>query len=370
MTDLFPIASLVGKERKTLRSANDMVEKALVDPAQLDDLAQMAKRYAVAMTPEMYQLATEKDDAIARQFVPDLQELTVLPQEMQDPIGDYNHAPTHEGQELKALVHRHADRVLLKPTNVCAVYCRFCFRREMVGPEGHSITQNDVDLALDYIEQHPEITEVILTGGDPFMLSLRRMEPMMMRLNAIAHLRRIRFHTRMPIVSPGKLSKEMIEILTRSHQHGKKIILAIHVNHAREFSAEACEALTRLATNGIMLLGQSVLLRGVNDNVTALADLCTTMLDNHIKPYYLHHPDLTVGTAHFRMSFEKGMALMSALRQQVSGIAVPQYTLDIPGGFSKIAIHDGNIRAIEGKAGHYKVRDESGQWHDYVDILP
>lgn len=372
LNNMFPIASLGGfagnKEKKTLRSAQELVDAGLMDSEHIDAVNEMAKRYAIAMTPDMRDLAKQghdlqgndwKNDPIAKQFVPDLREMTILPQELPDPIGDYNHSP------FKALVHRHKNRVLLKPTNVCAVYCRFCFRREMVGPEGDSISQSDVDAALDYIAEHSEISEVILTGGDPLMLSIRRLEPLMQRLHAIPHLRYIRFHTRIPVVAPAKISDEIVAIL-----HGdKRVIMAIHANHAREFTADASAALNKLANKGIMLLGQSVLLKGINDNVSALADLCETMLDNHIKPYYLHHPDLTTGTSHFRMSFESGMALMDELRQRVSGIAVPQYTLDIPGGVSKIAITSANVMAVKDKPGHYVLRDIFGQMHEYADVI-
>ncbi len=214
----------------------------------------------------------------------------------------------------------------------CAVYCRFCFRREMVGPQGDTVTQEHVDQALDYIESHDEITEVILTGGDPLMLSPERLGKLLNRLQAIPHVRWIRLHTRIPVVSPKKITTDMIAALKGI----KPVYLAIHTNHAREFTVEAGAALARLAQNGIVLLGQSVLLKGINDSVDVLRELFETMLMHRIKPYYLHHPDLTSGTSHFRMSLERGMDLMAALRaEDVSGISIPQYTLDIPAGSAK-----------------------------------
>lgn len=313
------------------------------------------------ITPDMARLIVPgvSDDPIARQFIPDSRETRVLPQELGDPTGDYAHAP------LKALVHRHANRVLLKPTMVCAVYCRFCFRREMVGPKGDTITQSDMDEALAYIEAHTEINEVILTGGDPLMLSPKKLQALMQRLQAMPHIRWIRLHTRVPVVAPAKVTAEMLAALRGI----KGVIMAIHANHAREITAEAGAALARLAHNGVVLLGQSVLLKGVNFSVEALTELFETMMANRVKPYYLHHPDLTAGTGHFRFSFEEGMALMTAVQQRVSGVCLPQYTLDIPGGVTKIAINEATVRPVPGRAGAYELRDPSGGIHFYEDNL-
>lgn len=358
MTRQFAILSPV--KGTSLRTAKALVHAGLVTSEQRDDMERMSERYAISVTPEMQAAMTSANDPVGLQFIPDIREMDILPQELSDPIGDDKHAP------MKALVHRYKNRVLLKPTNVCAVYCRFCFRRDMVGPGGDSIMQKDVDVALDYIEQHPEIEEIILTGGDPLMLAVKRLQPLMQRLHAIKHVRWIRFHTRIPVVSPSKISDELIACLAGE----KRIIMAIHANHANEFTPAAKDALERLTRQGVMLLGQSVLLKGINSSVSALVDLCETMIDHHIKPYYLHHPDLTVGTSHFRFSFEEGIELVNQLHQRVSGICMPQYTLDIPGGFSKIAINRDTVQAVEGKKGHYKLRDSHGSIHDYVDELP
>lgn len=343
----------------TLRTAEDLLAAGVIAPENFSAIQKMSERYAIAITPEMRELVQGHDDPIARQFVPDIRETTVLPQELLDPIGDYPHSP------LKALVHRYKNRVLLKPTNVCAVYCRFCFRREMVGPEGDSVTQDDVDQALAYIAAHPEISEVILSGGDPLMLSPKRLQALMQALQAMPHIRWIRFHTRVPVVAPGKITNDLIAVLKGI----KTVVMAVHANHAREFTPAAGAALARLAQSGVVLVGQSVLLKGINDSVDALAELMETMMANRIKPYYLHHPDLTTGTSHFRLSFEQGMSLMNQLRERVSGLCVPQYTLDIPGGYTKICITRETVIPVTGSPGDYILKDASGREYKYSDQL-
>jgi lysine 2,3-aminomutase len=315
----------------------------------------------LGITPDMARLvvADDPNDPIALQFLPTDLEARILPQELIDPTGDYIHAP------LKALVHRHPNRVLLKPTMVCAVYCRFCFRRDMVGPNGDSITQKDVEDALGYISQHTEINEVILTGGDPLMLSPKKLQTLLHQLQAMPHIKWIRLHSRVPVVAPNKITNEMINSLKGL----KAVVIAIHANHAREITAEAGAALSRLANNGVVLLGQSVLLKGINNSVEALKALFETMMANRVKPYYLHHPDLTAGTSHFRLPFEEGMELMNAVSMQVSGVCMPQYTLDIPGGVTKIAITPANVRANPEITGGYILRDPSGRDHFYQDNL-
>ncbi len=344
---------------QTLRSADDLVAAGLMTHAQGTAIAPLAERYTVAITHEMAFLIDRDDpfDPIAAQFVPDAREANLLLQELYDPTGDYTHSP------LKALVHRHKDRVLLKPTTACAVYCRFCFRREMVGPNGDSVTQSDIDEALDYIAAHAEIKEVILTGGDPLMLSANRLSALMQRLQVIPHVKWIRFHTRIPVVAPDKITAEVLAAL----RGVKAVLMAVHVNHAREITTGAVAALARLAGQGITLMGQSVLLKGVNDDAETLANLFESLTANRVKPYYLHHPDLTTGTSHFRLSFETGMALMEAVRKRVSGVCIPHYVVDIPGGAFKVPVSKETIRPVAGQKGAYLVLDPYGKEHFYHD---
>jgi lysine 2,3-aminomutase len=344
-----------------IRTAKDLIAAGLAAPQRLAQLEAVAARYAVAISPELVELIdpADPDDPIARQFVPDARELTTLPEERDDPIGDLAHSP------VEGIVHRYPDRVLLKAVHVCPVYCRFCFRREMVGPQGlGTLTPEAMDTAIGYIADHPEIWEVILTGGDPLILSPRRLGEMMERLRAIPHVKIVRFHTRVPVVEPGRIDATLVAALKAS---GKTTYLAVHANHPRELTGAAREAIGRLADAGIALISQTVLLKGVNDDPDVLADLMRAFVELRIKPYYLHHPDLAPGTSHFRVSIEEGRALVAGLRGRVSGLAQPTYILDIPGGHGKAVIATESIRATGD--GCYSVRDFRGHEHVYRDVM-
>lgn len=318
-------------------------------------IEQVVERYAVAVSPHLLALIDPADprDPIARQFLPSLEELNQLPHEMADPIGDAAHSP------VPGIVHRHTDRVLFKAVAACPVYCRFCFRRETVG-QGEGLSRAQIDAAFAYIESHPEIWEVILTGGDPFILSPRRIEEISHRLAAIAHVKVVRWHTRVPMVDPARITDALVAALLVP---GATSWVAIHANHPREFDPAAVRAIARLADAGIPLVSQSVLLKGVNDRVETLEELMRSFVQNRVKPYYLHHPDLAPGTAHFRMDIEEGLALLAALRRRLSGLAMPNYMLDIPGGFGKVPL---NADHLEKTASGWRVRDHGGRWHPYM----
>ncbi|MCC6983581.1 MAG: lysine-2,3-aminomutase-like protein [Bauldia sp.] len=348
-------ASNPGAGKATLRSAQDLADAALIPSEEVKALSAVAARYAVAVTPDMGSLIeAEPEGPIAAQFIPDARELTSTPEELLDPIGDEAHAP------VKGIVHRYPDRVLLKPLHVCAVYCRFCFRREVVGPGGSgALSPAELDAALGYVRAHPEVWEVILTGGDPFMLSPRRMREIGRTLAGIGHVKVVRWHTRVPVVDPSRVTGELVAALKAS---GKAVWVAIHANHASEFTAEARDAIARLAEAGIPLVSQSVLLRGVNDDVATLDALMRTFVENRVKPYYLHHPDLAPGTAHFRGTIAEGQGLMRDLRGRLSGLAQPTYVLDIPGGHGKVPV---GPAWVEDDAEGLVVTDPNGEHHRY-----
>jgi lysine 2,3-aminomutase len=335
---------------------SDLVERGLVAPEGADELRLVAERYAVAITDDMAALIDPDDpfDPIAAQFVPDVAELRDSPHDRSDPIGDDAHSP------VPGIVHRYPDRVLLKPILVCPVYCRFCFRREQVG-QGEGVLAPDVlDRAFSYIETHPEIWEVIVTGGDPFLLSPRRLAEIVRRLDTIDHVAVMRFHTRVPVAEPGRIGAGLVEALAAE----KAIYVVVHANHPRELTPAMREAIGRLVRAGIPVLSQSVLLRGVNDDASTLEALFRGLVAMRVKPYYLHHPDLAPGTGHFRLGIDEGRNLVGRLRGRVSGLCQPSYVLDIPGGWGKVPIGPGAVTP-GGGTGEWIVTDPDGREHVY-----
>ena len=339
---------------ETLRTIDDLVDAGLAAHAQRQALADVAARYAVAVTPDMARLIDPADpaDPIARQFIPDPRELLQSPGERPDPIGDRVH------EKLPGLIHRYPDRVLLKLTHTCPVYCRFCFRREVVGPGGDAtLAGAALDRAIAYIVSDPGIWEVILTGGDPLILAPRRITEVTRRLEAIPHVQVLRWHSRVPIVDPGRVTAELAAALQSAT---KTVYVGIHANHPRELTSAAQSACRRLADAGLGLVSQTVLLKGVNDDAATLVALFRAFVALRIRPYYLHHADLAPGTAHFRTSIAAGQALMRELRGHISGLALPTYILDIPGGHGKVPV---GPDYVDEAGGH--VRDRDGTAHRY-----
>jgi lysine 2,3-aminomutase len=381
----WPMPDGATPDARTLRTADALVSAGLITPGGRDAAAAVARRYAVAVTPAMRALispgfdrriapgfdrandcANEPgldraiepridpgndpgnswlDDPIARQFLPDPAELITAPHESPDPIADQALTP------IKGVVHRYADRALLKPLLVCPVYCRFCFRREQVGPDGGLLSDAELAAAYDWFRARPAIREVILTGGDPLMLSPRRLREIVAALSAIPHIETLRVHTRVPVADPERLTPALAHAL----ETAKSMWLVVHANHAREFTDAARAALRRVLARGIPLLGQSVLLRGVNDSEAALEALFRAMLTARVKPYYLHQLDPAPGTARFHVPIQEGRRLLAGLRGRVTGLAWPTYVLDLPGGHGKVPIGpdyfdpDGHVRDLEGR---------------------
>jgi lysine 2,3-aminomutase len=340
----------------TRRSAADLVAAGLAPPEALVELERVAARYAVALTAGLGELIDPADrhDPIARQFVPDPAELDQQAEETADPIGDDANSP------VEGIVHRYPDRVLLKLAYVCAVYCRFCFRREMVGPgRRRALSGAALAAALGYIRDHREIWEVILTGGDPLILSARRLREVMGALALVDHVKVARIHTRVPIAAPALITPALARALK---SFGKASYVVVHANHPRELTPAARAACARLIDAGIPMLSQSVLLRGVNDDPATLTALMRALVECRIKPYYLHHGDLAPGTSHLRTTIAHGQALMRELRGRVSGLCQPAYMLDIPGGHGKSPI---GPSYISGAAGRFEVEDFKGDRHSY-----
>ncbi len=315
-------------DRQALRDTDALITAGLVAPNARCKVAAVERRYAVAISPAMRALIERPDDPIGRQFVPDARELITAPHEAADPIADDALSP------IKGVVHRYPDRALLKPLLICPVYCRFCFRREHVGPDGGLLTEAELQAAYAWFADRPAIREVILTGGDPLMLSPRRLAAIVGAISAIPHIELLRIHTRVPTADPSMITDALATALATD----KAMWLVLHANHAREFTAEARAAIRRIQAQAIPVLGQSVLLRGVNDSAEALEALFRAMLAERVKPYYLHQLDAAPGTARFHVPIEEGRRLLAELRGRVTGLAWPTYVLDIPGGHGKVPI--------------------------------
>ncbi len=316
------------KPKQTIRDVSGLIAAGLAPEATRPALDQVAARYAIALPAALHALITGPDDPIARQFIPDAAELITAPHESADPVADETLSP------VKGIVHRYPDRALLKPLLACPVYCRFCFRREQVGPDGGVLTESELAAAYHYIEEQPGIREVILTGGDPLILSPRRLADILRRLSAIPHVEILRIHTRAPVADPAIVTDALADALDIP----APLFLALHVNHARELTEDAVNSLKKLQRRGIPILGQTVLLAGVNDSVAACGDLFRAMLRARIKPYYLHQLDPAPGTARFHVPPDRGRALLAALRGKISGTALPTYIFDRPGGLGKIPL--------------------------------
>ena len=309
-----------------IRDADGVIDAGFAPSHTRVALDAVGARYAVLIPDALQALIDDPDGPIGRQFIPHPDELITAPHEHPDPIGDDLLSP------VPGIVHRYADRALLKPLLICPTYCRFCFRREHVGPSGGLLTDAELDSAYAWLRAHPAVTEVILTGGDPLMLSPRRLAAIIAALNAIPHIEFIRIHTRVPVADPARVTPALAAALASA----LPAWMVVHVNHASELTPGAVAALDAIRAQGVPLLSQSVLLRGVNDTAPALADLFRALLRARVKPYYLHQLDPAPGTARFAVPVAEGQALLRNLRGQLTGLAWPTYVIDIPGGHGKV----------------------------------
>src|SRR5271170_2727520 len=288
-------------------------------------------KLALAITPYFFNLIDAGDEncPIRRQVVPRVEETYIAPWEMSDPCGEDAHSP------VPGLVHRYPDRVLFLVTDRCAAYCRYCTRSRMVSNAAGYDFHPEFERQIEYIRQHPEVRDVLLSGGDPLLLSDEKLETLLSRLRAIPHVEFLRIGTRIPIFLPQRITPDLCAMLKKFHP----LFISIHANHPRELTTEVREALGRLADAGIPLGNQSVLLRNVNDNVTVMRALMQKLLMCRVKPYYLYQCDLIAGSAHLRASVSKGLEIMENLRGHTTGYAVPQYVIDAPGGGGKVPIN-------------------------------
>ncbi|MEI4486350.1 lysine-2,3-aminomutase-like protein [Frigidibacter sp. MR17.14] len=351
MTRPGPVANPVAWTRP-----EDLIAAGLAPPGARALLERLDETFRIRVPPALQAALVSPEDPVGRQVLPTAAELEVGPAALHDPIGDRAHAP------VEGLTHRYPDRVILHLTQTCAVYCRFCFRRETVGATGH-LPEPALAAALDYVARTPAIREVILTGGDPLVLSPRRIAAVAARVAEIASVDALRVHTRIPVVAPERIDAAMIAAL-KAHPAPR---IVIHTNHAQELTPDARAAIGRLVAAGIPLLSQSVLLRGVNDSAAALDELWRALGRLGVTPYYLHHCDLARGAEHFRTTIAEGRALIASLRGRIPGHLLARYVLDIPGGFGKVPLDADHAQEVA--PGQWRITDVSGGVHDYADPL-
>ena len=293
-------------------------------------LSEVVARYPMRITPYYLGLIEETGDAIWRQCVPDPAELCDHIQSP-DPLDEERLSP------VPGLIHRYPDRVVWIASSACAVYCRFCMRKRGVGCPGMAPAPQDESIA--YIAAHPEIRDVILSGGDPLLLHDDQIDAILTRLRKIPHVEIVRIGTRTPATLPERITPKLVRMLKRHHP----LYLNTHFNHPREITPQAAKACAMLADAGIQLGNQTVLLKGVNDDPAIMRTLMRRLLAIRVRPYYLHQMDLVKGTAHFRTPVAQGVAVLEALRGHTSGLAVPHYVIDLPGGKGKVEVPSGRM---------------------------
>jgi lysine 2,3-aminomutase len=302
-------------------------------------VAQLADRFRFVITP-YYAALMDPDDPecpIRRQVVPRLAELDD-PAGLADPLGEVGHSP------VKNVIRVYPDRIAFCVNNECAIYCRFCLRKRMVGEPDWAMARRELEEALAWIRATPEIRDVLLTGGDPLTFSDERLDWLLGELRAIPHVEILRLGTRYPVTLPFRVTPELCRILERHHP----VWVSTHFNHPAELTSEAAEACDRLARAGCPINNQSVLLRGINDDVATMKTLCEGLVRMRVRPYYCYQAQLLEGTAHFRVPIERGIELFRALRGRTSGFAIPLYILDTPHG--KVPLQPSLVRGREGDA--------------------
>jgi lysine 2,3-aminomutase len=319
-----------------LLSLKQLSDASILPSMDNHEFEQIKAEFDIRVPQSFLAEIQRENQALAKQFIPTKNELIFLPEELSDPIGDEVWTP------VEGLTHRYPDRVLLKPTYLCAGYCRFCFRRYKVSQSEFNLNEIDYQKCIDYIRCHKEIEEVILTGGDPLTLTNKGLEKILQDLSLISSVKIIRFHSRIPSLLPSRVDLHLIDILKRAQ---KTIWIVAHMNHADEFHSETIKALSALIDHGFPVVLQSVLLKGINDTPEQLVRLLKTAVENRVKPYYLHYPDLAKGTNHFRIPLKDAVALVKSLRGRISGLCIPHFIVDIPGGKGKIEVNA--HRAVE-----------------------
>jgi lysine 2,3-aminomutase len=345
--------------KEGIHKTEDLASLKLSDE-EISEMTTVANTYKIRV-PRYYLNLIDWDnpnDPIRQQIMPSIKELTCDERELEDPIGDLVHSPTDR------LTHRYPDRVLIYPTYQCSAYCRFCFRKNQLRENSKAYSNAAIEPALQYVKEHPEVQEVILTGGDPLMLMDHELEYIRERIEQIGHIRMIRIHTRMIATLPHRITPDFITALK-----GRTMKCVVtHINHPREITSETAAACQRIRQAGYMLLNQSVILRGVNNHVETLKELMREMLYTlGVKPYYWHHCDLARGAGHFRTKIAETHELIQQLRGYVSGLCIPTYVLDLPGGYGKIPIGPAYVKSHDEHVWNFSTY--RGESYSYQEIV-
>jgi lysine 2,3-aminomutase len=311
----------------------------------------------MAITPHFFNLIDRESPEcpIRRQVVPRVEETLTSPYEMADPCGEDSHMP------VPGLVHRYPDRVLFLVTDRCASYCRYCTRSRVVSGVGEQELETDFEAAFRYLEEHDEVRDVLLSGGDPLLFSDAKLEKILERLRRIPHIEFLRIGSRVPIFLPQRITPQLCEMLKKYHP----LFISVHVNHPRELTIEVKEALERLANAGVPLGNQSVLLRGVNDDLALMKTLVHKLLICRVRPYYLYQLDLIQGSSHLEVPVQEGIRLIEGLRGHTTGYAVPQYVIDAPGGGGKVPVNPDYV--LQGTPERTLIRNFEGRTFEYPE---
>jgi len=342
-----PILPWAQQLRRGLVTLEQLEERGWLEaPAHTKEFAIAQSALDIRVPVAFHEGILRGDTSLAKQFIPSLQEALIAREELNDPIGDETYSP------VAGLTHRYPDRVLVKITYQCAVYCRFCFRRHKVSHAEENLSYEALEDAYKYIENNSKIKEVIFTGGDPLVLTDARLEPHLKRVETIGHVESVRFHTRVPVALPERITLTLCERLATLRTLPW---IVIHANSASELTPAALTAIAQLRRAGLPLALQSVLLKGVNASADALEALWRAFYRIGVKPYYLHYPDLAKGTHHFRIPLSEAVKLMTSLHGRLPGLALPQLTVDIPGGHGKIHVTSESCQLISSAS------DEQGE---------
>lgn len=315
-------------------------------------------KLAMAITPHYFNLIDPNDPGcpIRRQVIPRIEETWDNEEEMDDPCGEDAHMP------VPGLVHRYPDRVLFLITDRCAAYCRYCTRSRVVSGVGDQELETQFEAAFKYLEEHTEIRDVLFSGGDPLLFSDAKLEKVISRLYQIPHIEFIRIGSRVPIFLPQRITPQLCEMLQKYHP----LFISTHANHARELTTEVKEGLDRLANHGIPVGNQSVLMRGVNDDVETMKNLVHKLLMCRVKPYYLYQCDLIRGSRHLRAPVSKGIEIIEGLRGHTTGYAIPQFVIDAPGGGGKVPINPEYVIRMDSE--RVVIRNFEGKVFEYPEL--